>query len=321
MIRVLFLYITVAFGFVEDIFSQKDSIKSYKLEEITIKADKELQSKIITEINFKEIEQTDAGNISELAKLIPSVKVQTNSRGETLFYLRGAGERQIMLFFDGVPLNIPWDNRIDLSLLPAEAIGNISVTRGIPSVVYGANAISGVININSLNRKSSFSKILFQRGENNSQRYSGLYLNNQNNFSYLFSTSFSKTDGYNLPESYHNSANPSKLRINSFNKSFNFLGKINYHFSDVSNVGLGISYINSEKGVPPETDVSNPRFWKYPIWKRLIISLNGKHTFKNNHAFRQAGSKVEFSFAGTNLKSQIDQFTTASFSNIDDIEK
>ena len=146
-----FLFFTAIFlGWIKYSYSQEvDSVKHYYLKEVTVKGGIILEPKTVTEINFREIEKSDASTVSELAKYIPSVKLQTNSRGESLFYLRGSGERQIALFFDGIPLNIPWDNRIDLSLIPTDAIGGLSVTRGIPSVTYGANTLAGVVNINS----------------------------------------------------------------------------------------------------------------------------------------------------------------------------
>ncbi len=100
------------------IFAQTDTIKTYNMKAIVVKSGFVLEPKTIKEIQLNELAKSDAASISELAKFIPSVKMQTNSRGESLFYMRGANERQSALFFDGVALNIPWDNRVDLSMLP-----------------------------------------------------------------------------------------------------------------------------------------------------------------------------------------------------------
>ena len=231
----LFLLILILPGV---FYGQKqDSIKTYKLDEITVKSGIILEPKTVTKIEYKEIEKADASNFAELGRVIPSIKTQTNSRGERLFYLRGSGERQIALFFEGVPLNIPWDNRIDLSLIPTEAIGEITVTRGIPSVVYGANAIAGVIGINTITTDGGDKrgKVSAKFGGNSFHSYDGFFVGGKNKISYLVSASYKNRSGFNLPDSYNNpEANPSKERINSSIRNYSFYSKLNYSIDDFS---------------------------------------------------------------------------------------
>lgn len=295
----------------------QDTLK-YTMDEITIKSGFVLEPKQIIKIDEKKIEKSDASSVDELSKFIPSVKTQTNSRGESLYYIRGAGERQISLFFDGAPINIPWDNRIDLSLIPTEAIGEMTITKGIPSMIYGANTPAGVININSkeYSNENFRGKISTQFGQNDFQRYSGYWLNGNKNFSYLISASYKNTKGFNLPASYSDSANLSEQRINSYSKSINTYGKVTYNFNDFSNIGLSISYIDSKKGVPPETDVEQIRYWKYPEWKRLNINLNGVQQLEESKK-----SFLTYSFAWTKFNMQIDQYKDITFASIDDIER
>ncbi|MCH7826853.1 MAG: TonB-dependent receptor plug domain-containing protein [Bacteroidetes bacterium] len=226
----------------------KDSVKTYKLREISIEADKELKAKIVIDIDAKELEDSDALNLSDVGRLIPSVKVQTNSRGETLYYIRGGGERQITLLFDGVPLNTPWDNRIDLSLIPTDVIESINITKGIPSTTYGANAISGVVEINSLsiNDKLPVKKLSFKVGENNSQSYSGLISGNIKTLSFLAAAQYSQRDGFSLPSSYKSTSN---VRTNSFNKSINFFGKIGYYENQKLKLNLTFQYLLLESNL------------------------------------------------------------------------
>lgn len=292
-----------------------DSVKTYKLREISIEADKELKAKFIINIDAKEFEEADALNLSDVGRLIPSVKVQTNSRGETLYYIRGGGERQITLLLDGVPLNTPWDNRIDLSLIPTDVIESINITKGIPSTTYGANSISGVVEINSLsiNNKTPVKKLSFKIGENNSQSYSGLISGNLKTFSFLAAAQYNRRDGFSLPSSYKSF---SDVRINSYSKALNLFGKIGYYENPKLKLNLTFAYNDAEKGVPPEEDIAKPRFWQYPLWQRFVFSFNGElYPVKDNT------SKIIFSFSGTSLKSQIDQFKDISYTSIDDIEK
>jgi iron complex outermembrane receptor protein len=302
------------------IFPQgNDSVKTYDLEQITVEAGKELETKIITSIDNKEIGKADAPAIDKLGRLIPSAKVQTNSRGETLLFIRGAGERQVTLFFDDVPLNIPWDNRIDLSLIPAEAVGEINVTKGIPSVIYGPNAISGVVNIKPdfTNKPGKLGKLRGQFGNNNTSSFSGMYLNAGGEFSYLITSSYRETDGFTLPGEFVSATgSASGIRLNSQSRSFNLYSKTNYIFSSKGSIGLSASFINAEKGVPPETDVANPRYWKYPLWRRIGVNLNGDYFVSE-----LSSSKINFIVAATGTESRIDQYSDVSFSQISDVEE
>ncbi|HKL88475.1 MAG TPA: carboxypeptidase regulatory-like domain-containing protein, partial [Salinibacter sp.] len=126
--------------------------KAYSLNEIVVRDEQGGTSRSLSTVQRIEpqaIEQQDAADVSELATLVPATHVQTNSRGQTILYFRNAGDRQVGQFFDGALLNIPWDNRVDISLIPASVVEGVTVTKGVPSVRYGANVLGGAINFQS----------------------------------------------------------------------------------------------------------------------------------------------------------------------------
>ena len=86
-----------------------------------------------------------ATSLADVAPLLPGAVVQINSRGETLLYLRGAGERQTLLLLDGAPLTIPWDRRIDLGLVPALALGRVEALAGPAALAAGPDALGGAV--------------------------------------------------------------------------------------------------------------------------------------------------------------------------------
>jgi len=98
-------------------------------------------------INLAALEQADTRSAGGVLRLVPGAIVQTNSRGEDLIYLRSSGERQTGVFFEGAPILIPWDQRIDASFVPTSAIESISVQKSSPSFLYGPNVTGGVINL------------------------------------------------------------------------------------------------------------------------------------------------------------------------------
>lgn len=313
------LLIIITTIFFQGIFAQTgDSVKVYNLNEITVKGGSVIEPKPTTRIGSQVLAKYDGTSLFEIARFIPSVKPQTNSRGESLFYLRGSSERQLGLFFDGAYLNIPWDNRIDLSLLPTSDYEELKIIKGVPSSIYGANNIAGVVVGKSKLVKSDKLSGKFNSlfGQNNFRKFN-LSMNQKiDKFSFLISASHFKRDGYSLPSQFSSDENPDELRLNSYQRTYGIYTKGRYDYQEFSNVELSLQYLDSKKDVPPEINVENPRYWKYPVWNKMGVNISGTHTFNFNNA-----SFVDYNFNIYKFKMEINQYTDATYSTIDDIEK
>lgn len=297
---------------------QKDSLKVYRLGEIVVGADKDLEVKTTTvqQIPFARLQRSDVPTAERLADQIPAAKIRTNSRGEALIFLRGTGERQVAVFLDGALLNIPWDNRIDLSLLPLNAIGGITIAKGVPSVLYGANVIGGAVNFVSQERNESgvLSDVIAQGGQNGF--LSGSYTNMGafGAFNYVAALGYTKRDGYPVPgdADLPYFQKDEDLRTNTDQKLANGYLRGEYRFSDLTTFGLSANYINGEKGIAPEGHTTDVRFWRYPDWKYLNLTLNTDHFFNVEKDFSLRGA-VWFN----NFEQAIDQFTDSTYSTLD----
>jgi len=309
---ILFLFSSLLFA------QQKDTVKTYNLEEITVESGITIEPKPTIKFDQKFLTQFDGRSVFETGYFMPSIKPQTNSRGESLFYIRGSNERQLGLFFDGAYLNIPWDNRIDLSLLPTASISELKIIKGIPSVIYGANNVAGVIIGTSKNYQTSklSGNVSAQFGDFNQRKLSLTLGQKINNISFLFSASHYNRDSYILPKDFSSIENPFKQRINSYQQTDGLFAKIKYDYQKLSNVQVSFQYLNSDKGVPPEIDVKKPRYWQYPVWNKIGVNVFGKHSFSSNK-----NSFLDYVFNVYNFKMQINQFADQSYSVISNIEK
>src|SRR5688500_2633489 len=101
------------------------------------------------EVNVDSLRTAPAPTLEEILRRVPLVQVRTNSRGEAQFSLRGSGSdaRQVAVLIDGIPVNLGWDHRADLSILPAGAASSVTIARGLPSLLYGPNVLGGVVEI------------------------------------------------------------------------------------------------------------------------------------------------------------------------------
>ena len=274
----------------------QDSIRVYQLGTIEV-IDKQdagnIQLSNFEKIDYFNIRKFEPILFSEIKQIIPTALVYTNSRGEMLTNLRNSDERQLGLFFDGVSLNVPWDNRFDMTFVPMDIIGSIIVNTNPSSILYGANILSGAIDIATIERENNGLGGNFRLSGNDASTISGAFTfdGKYNKFNYIANVGYTQSDGFllssNTPAMLNQTVN-TNLRTNTDYKMFNAYARGEYHFSTNSKYGLSVNYTNGEKGVAPEGFNPDPRFWRYPDWNRTIITLNGISTFstENNVSLR-----------------------------------
>ncbi|WP_172684039.1 TonB-dependent receptor [Desulfosarcina cetonica] len=101
----------------------------------------------VTEVSSEEITAKGASTIAEALTFLPGVVVRNTGKGEAHVSVRGFEQGQVKVLIDGVPARESYFGTVDLSMLPADAISKITITKGASSVLYGANTMGGVINI------------------------------------------------------------------------------------------------------------------------------------------------------------------------------
>lgn len=108
-----------------------------------------------TILTAEEIERSGAANIFELLRRVPGLDVRYTPMGGHLG-IRGTGvspfSEQVLLLVDGAPFNSPDKGGFPghpnyAGYFPLHRIARIEIVRGPVSVLYGANAFAGVINI------------------------------------------------------------------------------------------------------------------------------------------------------------------------------
>lgn len=236
-----------------------------------------------TVLDQEQIQVADADSAAGLIRLVPSAHVQTNSRGETLVFLRDAGERQVALYFDGALLNIPWDNRIDLSLLPATAIGSINVAKGVTSVHYGANVVGGAINLISPIEmgNSASSQLGLEAGTAGRLRLSASHTGSWSDYDYILAAGRTEFEGIPLSDEANLPFQTDReIRSNTDLQSNNLMLGISRDIGTDLRLGVRLIHVDSEKGIASEgyknPAESSPRYWRYPEWKLTMGIANGE---------------------------------------------
>lgn len=100
-------------------------------------------------IRGEELEQKKFKTVVDALRLAQGLAVFSNGGPGTLAQvrIRGAQPKHTLVFIDGTIVNSPTDGTFNFANLTAENIERIEILRGAQSMLYGADAMGGVINI------------------------------------------------------------------------------------------------------------------------------------------------------------------------------
>lgn len=238
----------------------------------------------IQRIGAAAIQRQDVATTAEVARLLPASYVGTNSRGQTILYLRNSVDRQTSQFFNGALINVPWDNRVDLSFLPSAMLGGVTVSKGVPSIVYGTNTIGGAINFraNTLFSEGRVTEITAAAGLPSSGRASLLHMANTGAFSYTAEIGYSKRGDFALPADANlpYSQPSDETRVNTDRRLFNLFFQGNYQFDNGTHLSTSFLHVDAEKGIAPESNLdpqkTGIRYWRYPTIQQTMFIVNGE---------------------------------------------
>jgi outer membrane receptor protein involved in Fe transport len=108
---------------------------------------------VTTVITEEEIKATNSRTVAEVLTHVPGMRVSTGYKNEPDIQIRGFSQNRNIVLIDGVPYYETNYGKLDLNQIPVDNIAKIEITKGGSSVLYGPNALGGVINI--ITRKPS----------------------------------------------------------------------------------------------------------------------------------------------------------------------
>lgn len=223
-----------------------------------------------TKISAPAVTMRDPGSLADLGGLLPSVRVATNSRGDSHLMIRGAPERHSQAFLDGIPLNLPWDERVDLETIPITGVGRLEGRRGLPSLLDGPGVLSGSVRIlpPQLHGLKESTLVSLAAGEHGLGRASLTHQRDTGAWNLLGAGSFQKRDAWPLPGS-------GDQRQNSDLEQYSLLLRGSREVAGTGRLNLLATGWTGEKGVPAEMHLGDEaRFWRYPVRKRALLGAS-----------------------------------------------
>ena len=300
----------------------QDSLRFYELSEIVVGDERDAQRAARTgsarRVPLADIVRADASDVAGLTRLIPSAHLQTNSRGESLIYVRNAGERQVSVFLDGALLNVPWDHRVDLSAVPASVLGGLQVIQGASSVLYGTNVLGGAVNLStrSMEGEGAHSELIGVGGSGGYLRMDGMHQRRKGRTSVLAAAGYNRTDGTPLGSNADLPFGQSGtvLRDNTDRRIAHGFARATRSL-ERGLIGFSVLHVDAQKGVAPEghldPSVESVRYWRYPDWRTTLVSANALLEPSDKVSVRAATWVSEFS-------QRIDQYPSIGFSGVEE---
>src|SRR5216110_2081119 len=102
----------------------------------------------VTVLRGTELRERGILTVAEALRGVPAASVVTTSSygSQTSLFLRGGQSNYVKVLIDGVPQNAP-GGAYDFANLTTDNIERIEVVRGPASVLYGSDAVAGVVQI------------------------------------------------------------------------------------------------------------------------------------------------------------------------------
>jgi len=286
---------------------------------VTVKQSNNRALQPIFELNKQALSAKTPLTMADIITAVPSVGIRTNSRGETVFRLRGSEERQSTIFLDGAPLSVPWDGRINLSTLPAGIISHAKVVKSAAPLEYGPNSILGVIELSTDNScDNEICNLSASLGNNGLTSYDAVMGHNLNRWSASAAISGQNQDHLTVVNRDQIPYAPidNDKRLNTDSQSRTFWSALNYG-GDHINARLSQLVVNASRGIAAaghlNPTIKKPRYWRYPDWQLSQTTANMIYSDASRWSYYGTAWYQKFS-------QTIDQYTDATYGTIADSE-
>ena len=272
-----------------------------------------------------------APTMEDFLRRMPLIQIRANSRGEAQPALRGAEDRQIAVLLDGIPLTLGWDHRTDLSVIPMTAVRQMTLLRGLSSMVHGPNVLGGALEFDVARGTSHRASptwtgalSLAPSGGRNATVAGGTLL--ERNYSSLVvrgGASYRNRPGVPVPEDAFNDPalrleflagqRGTAQRLNSDRRQLD--GFVSAHYLRTGGAwASGLAAVSDvTRGVPPEAHVADPRLWRYPNQGRFFATFSGG---SGERPTRWGRGDLEASFGIDRSVSEIDEYATAGYQTV-----
>lgn len=275
-----------------------DTIGMNRLHEVVVTGSnhavgRNLMPYTVTTVGSKQLEATGSSQLlSAVSGLVPSLFVSernifgfgVSSGGSGGIKIRGVGgspTNAVLMMVDGQPQFAGIYSHHVADSYGVENVDHVEILRGPASVLYGSNAMGGVINVITKNAINDGVRttLTSQFGSYNTWLSSLTNTTRFGKFSSLVSLSYNRTDG---------------LKKNFDFKQSNLYAKVGYDFSDFWNIRADYSLMQFIGNDPIYPKLSNPE--STDIYHQDIIRGESSLTVNNDYGKTNGALRIYYSY-------------------------
>lgn len=224
-----------------------------------------------------------AASAERVLRGLPGIHVRTNSRGEAELSVRGSESRQVAVLFDGMPLTLSWDGRTDLSVIPAGALQQVTLTRGLSTLLAGPNVLGGVVEFQSGAAGGAAARpgLVLESGVDHVGGYGASAAftvpREVAGGRVTLRAGMGRRDlpGVPLARGVVEPLPDGDLRVNTDLEETDAFASARFDAAGGGWLSLASAGFRAERGIAAELDVDDPRLWRYPYVARALTVLSG----------------------------------------------
>jgi iron complex outermembrane recepter protein len=277
------------------------SFEAYSLGDVYVKGEKTSlteETSVTNIIIADDIKATSSHTIAEALANVPGIRVSTSSKNIPSVSMRGLDQKKTLFLIDGVPYYNTYDGTLDLSQFNTSNVARIEITKGAPSVLYGANALAGVINVITKQPTGKpYFEVTQEFGEVDTYRTSVSHGMKKGMFSYWLNYDHEQSGGVPMSDDYELHAGKLVMgkkttypllqdggkRVNTDFSKDGGSAKFGFQPSDKQEYFVNFYYIERDKGNALSTDSvtvnqTRPAFtplWRYPVYRDWGVDVSG----------------------------------------------
>ena len=269
------------------------------------------QDQVGSVVTRQDMQQFDRQTVADAVNLLPGVTLSTNSRNESLVYVRGFDARHVPLFIDGVPVYVPYDGYVDFGRFITQDLAAIQVAKGFSSIAYGPNALGGAINLVSRKPTKAFEGDAFMGLGAGSSREAGINLGARQEVWYAqLGLSHREADGFRLSSDFVPTATEDGGQRNNADRRDSKLSfKLGLTPNTTDEYALSYHRQDGTKGQPPSTDPTNARYWRWPYWDKESLYFVSKTALGNTET-------VKLRLYSDRFDNEVNSFTDPSYTSL-----
>jgi len=268
-------------------------------------------------ISSRQLEERGVNNLAEALANETNIRLSVDPALGTSLKLQGMGGENVKFLIDGVPVVGRLDGNVDLTQINMDNVDHIEIVKGPMSVVYGTNALAGVVNI-IMKENTKFDnslKLSSYTGTEGAYNFSGSgsFIRKNNTFSLQGARNMFQ--GMDLSED---------TRYMEFKPKLQYNAGLDYAYrKNDFKLRLSSKYFDEEirhYGNPQGISVTDQYFYT----KRFVGSIQVNEKFRDNLFFEALGAYSPYERKTQNYRKDLTNFeqievgeaTITNFSNI-----